>query len=278
MRINKILTPTDFSGCSINALKVAARLANEWGAKLIITNACQKPVAYSDTSVLSHSRNLIKEAEANANMAFERVLESVTELEGVDYHFEVKHAFPQDAIISQVLMEEIDLVVMGTTGASGFRGILMGSNTYTVAKNVKCPVLAIPEKAATTSTFRKIVLAKDYNSTASKDTFAVLIELARIFNAEIHVLHVSEKMTIDPKEAEEAKKLDTYLKGLKHSFHFELDDHIDEGINKYIEEHSIELLTLVAKKHHLLDKIFKGSMTRKMAYHSKVPFLILHPK
>ncbi len=272
----KIIVPIDFSGCSIKALEIAAKLAIKINARLIIMNACQKPVAYADASLTAYSRDLIKEAEGNAKRAFLSVKEAIKELADLEYTFEVKHAFAQDAIISLTLMENIDLIVMGTTGASGFKGILLGSNTYTVAKNIKCPILAIPESAETGNFFKNIVLAGDYENTASKDTFEMLNEIAIASNAEVHVLHVSEDPVIQSDETKEAQKLDRYLKRTKHSFHFKLNKHVDEGINEYIEENSIDLLTLVVKKHSLLDRIFKASTTKKMAYHSKVPLLILH--
>jgi len=278
MKPKKILTPIDFSACSVRALKVAARLAGEWKAKLIVMNACQKPVAYADASVTGYSRDLVREAESHAKSAFERVSESVNELKNLDYTFVVKHAFPQDAIISLAIMEEVDLLVMGTTGASGFKGILMGSNTYTVAKNVECPVLAIPEMAEPGKGFGKIVLAGDYKDTASKETFSLLTELARLDESEIHVLHISEAPTMNREEWEEAQILDRYFKRLRHYFHFRLDDDIDEGISEFIQENEIDLLVLIARKHKLLDRLFNGSTTRRMAYHAKIPFLILHSK
>ncbi len=276
MTQKKILVPIDFSDCSIKALEVAVQLAKKTNAKLIIMNACQKPVAYADASVIAYSRDLIREAEGKAKRAFENIEKTLPSLQDIEHTFSVKHAFPLDAINSLALLESVDLIVMGTTGAGRLKGILMGSNTYKVAKNVKCPVLAIPESAEPEKFFKNIVLAGDYRNTASKDTFEILIDLARISSAEIHVLHISETAEILPGETEEAQKLDRYFKNLRHSFHFKIDKHVDEGINEYIEENNIDLLTLVAKKHNLFDRIFKGSTTKKMAYHSKTPLLILH--
>ena len=40
--------------------------------------------------------------------------------------------------------EGIDIVIMGTQGATGAKEILFGTNTVHVIKNAKCPVLVIP--------------------------------------------------------------------------------------------------------------------------------------
>lgn len=276
MTQKKILVPIDFSGCSIKALEVAARLALKINAKLVIMNACHEPMEYADATMISNVRNPIREAKSNAKKAYESIEDSIEILQAVDREFQVKYTFPQDAIMSLALMENIDLIVMGTTGASGFKGLLLGSNTFSVIKNVKCPVLTIPEAAETGKYFKNIVLAGDYQNTASKSTFEMLIEISKASSAEIHVLHVSETSKIKEGETEEAQKLDRYFKNLAHSFHFKIDKDVDQGINEYLEENSIDLLTLVVKKNSLKDSLFEGSMIKKMAYHSKTPLLILH--
>lgn len=274
----KVLVPIDFSGCSIKALEVAAKLAKKINAKLIILNACEKSVAYVDTSATAYSRDLRKEAESNAKSSFESIEKSIEALQEVEHTFTVIHAFAKEAILSLALKEDIELIVMGTTGASGIKGVLFGSNTHAIVKNVVCPVMIIPEEAETGKFFKNIALAGDYQHTASKETFELLIYLAKSLNAQIHVLHVSEIPVIKAGESEEAQKLDRYFKNIQHSFHFKLDSNVDEGLDEYVEDNGIDLLTLVAKKHRLLDRIFKESITKKMTNHSKVPLLILHAK
>ncbi|OEK01005.1 hypothetical protein BFP97_05535 [Roseivirga sp. 4D4] len=275
MTKQKILVPIDFSGCSIKALEVAINLAKGIDATITIMNACQKPAAYTDASVTAYSRDLMREAEVNAKDAFKSVEASLGALRDVEHQFQVKHAFPKDAIISHAQAGNTDLIVMGTTGASGLKGILYGSNTHSVIKNVQCPVLAVPEASSVTS-FENIVMAGDYQETPGKDTFDMLSKIAKASGSEIHVLHVSEEPVIQSGETDEAQKLDRYFKNIKHSFHFKLDQHVDDGINDYIDEHNIDLLVIVPKKHKLLERIFKASVTKKMAYHSKIPLLVLH--
>ena len=53
-------------------------------------------------------------------------------------------------------MEQSDLIVMGTHGASGFRDGYVGSNTYGVIKQSACPVLSVPPQKRFL-TFRKIL-------------------------------------------------------------------------------------------------------------------------
>ena len=52
-----------------------------------------------------------------------------------------------DGINAEVEKNNIDIIIMGTKGATGFKGAVVGSNTGDVITKVKCPLLAIPEDA-----------------------------------------------------------------------------------------------------------------------------------
>ncbi|CAN5532599.1 hypothetical protein BH23BAC1_BH23BAC1_33470 [soil metagenome] len=58
---------------------------------------------------------------------------------------------------------DIDLVVMGTTGATGLKEVFLGSNTSHAIENLDCPVLAIPEHTKF-SPINKIFYATDFQS------------------------------------------------------------------------------------------------------------------
>jgi len=273
-----ILVPIDFSKASKKALETGLKLAKKIDAKLLIMNACQQKVAFSNSDEAKDSHDLVKESENDARKKFEALKESIPMLKEVDHSFVTRQAFPQDAIISMTLMYTIDLIIIGTKGARKLKGILVGNNTYSVSKNVKCPVLAIPEGADTSKIFKNIGLAGDYQKTASKETFGILTQIASAYNSDIHVVHVSKSPTINPHEISEAKKLDRYFKDLNHDFSFKLDTELDEGLNDHIKEKHIDLLALVKKKKESVDHIFNCTNTDKYANLCKVPFLILNAK
>lgn len=273
-----ILVPIDFSKASKKALETAAKLAKRIDAKLLIMNACQQKVAFTNSGDSKDSHDLIKVAENDARKNFKALQESIPMLKDVDHSFVIRHAFPQDAIISMTLMYTIDLIIIGTKGARKLKGILVGNNTYSITKNVKCPVLAIPEGADTSKIFTNIGLAGDYQKTASKETFGILTQIATAYNSDIHVVHVSKSPSIKPQEITEAKKLDRYFKDLNHNFSFKLDSELDEGLNAHIQEKHIDLLALVKKRKESVDHIFNCTNTEKYANLCKVPFLILNAK
>ena len=275
--INKtILVPIDFSKPSKKALEIAAKLAKKIDAKLLIMNAWQQKTELSNSAEHKDLQAKIKEAEENSRDKFAALKESMQLLKEVDQTFVVRHAFPQDAIISMTSIYDIDLIIMGTSGAKSSKGVLIGNNSYAIAKNVKCPVLVIPKDTDISRIFTSIGLAGDYKKTPSRETFRILTQIAMAYNADIHVVHVSKSPVINPDEITEAKKLDRYLKELNHNFSFKFDTDLDEGLNEHIEEKKIGLLALVKKRKESVDHIFSCSNTEKYSNLCKVPFLILN--
>ena len=276
MSLSTVLVPIDFSECSLNALKTALRLCKKSQASLIILHAIKDPVVFSSMQPEEYTRIFVKETEDKANLKFLEIENQLKELEEIDYEFKVSHDLVENAIAYYEHHETLDLVVMGTRGASGLKGLLFGSITYWVIKNVNCPVLAISEKAKTDDRFDKVVLAAEFRETAPKSTFDALIDIVELDQSELHVLHVSDSSILTSDKAEEAWTLESYFKDLDHSFHFKYDSHTEEGLANYLKENEIELLAVVAKKRNLLEKLFHISMTRKLAFHLSTPLLILH--
>jgi len=93
-----------------------------------------------------------------------------------------------DFILETIDKKKPDLVVMGTTGASGLKEMIIGSNTSTIVEKAKCPVIAVPEKKIF-SAIKSITYATNYNLT---DIYALekLVEIAKLFHAKITLLHV----------------------------------------------------------------------------------------
>jgi nucleotide-binding universal stress UspA family protein len=267
-----ILVPIDFSEPSKKALEIAAKLAKKISAKLLIVNASLQKGGPSNNLEDKDLQVKIKEAEQNSREKFETLKESIQLLKEVDHTFIVRYAFLQEAIISMTSEYDIDLIIMGTNE------VLIGNNSYAIAREVNCPVLVIPHGADVSKIFTNIGLAGDYKKIPSKETFQILTQIARVYNADIHVVHVSQSPAINPKEIEEAKKLDRYFKELNHDFSFKFDTDLDDGLNKHIEEKKIGLLAIVKRRKESVDHVFNCSNTEKYTNLCKIPFLILNTK
>lgn len=132
----KILVPTDYSSCSVAALKHAAALARGSKGSLLVLRVVESgsdPVENQSVDAqdpLFHDVALLLESFSQGAPPLEYEERRV---EGV----------PVEAILSTARQEKVDLIVMGTTGRTGLRRVLLGSVAEEVCRKAPCPVLVL---------------------------------------------------------------------------------------------------------------------------------------
>lgn len=275
MAIKTILTPIDFSECSVNALKTALRLCGKSGAHLIILHAIKDPIVMGNMQPEEYTRVFIKETEDKAREQFEALETEIPALAEVGHEFRISHDLVEDAVTVVQRNEEVDLIIMGTRGTSGLKGLLFGSHTYWVIQHAGCPVLTIPEQSVTDDRFDRIALATELREEGEKEVFDLLIHLVQLDESELHILHLTDDSVLASSKADEAWKLESYFKDLEHSYHFRPEAHREETLMEYLEEKEVEMLAVVSKKRSVLQALFHQSLTRKLTFHLKTPLLIL---
>lgn len=279
--MKNILLPTDFSPNAENALNFAVEVVRKVKGNLILFHAYSVQLIDPNMPAeiyLSAYQEEEKSAKESLEELSKKIIDSNKDENGNNL-FTVEAVVTQGLVVDEVLSmtEEykIDLVIMGTHGASGITELILGSNTASVIEKSSVPVLAIPYNAVYKE-IKNIVYAYD-DIKSGLPSFQKLLEFAKIYDSEITLLHIieSEKNTeeLNKKEFEKIKQSITYEK-----VRLELvkEEKVLEGINDYICSNPVEVLAMAVRKKTLLDKIFSRSLTKKMAYHTKIPLLALH--
>ncbi|MEI8020544.1 MAG: ATPase, T2SS/T4P/T4SS family [Schlesneria sp.] len=129
----KILVPTDYSNCSIAALKQAGALARGAEGMLLIMHVVENgsvPAPDAEQDPLHKEMNVLLQSfsESKPPLRYEERY-----VEGI----------PVSAILSVAVEEKADLIVMGTTGRSGLKRLILGSVAEEVTRRAPCPVLTI---------------------------------------------------------------------------------------------------------------------------------------
>lgn len=139
MKAKKILFPTDFSGCSDASLEYATALARDMDASLLIIHVEEPPMAYgggemyygvSEPDFAKLGRMLAMIAPTDPAVPCEHRLLSGN---------------PVRTIVELATEEEVELIVLGTHGRTGFRSLLMGSIAEAVVRTAPCPVLTLKQ-------------------------------------------------------------------------------------------------------------------------------------
>jgi len=183
-----------------------------------------------------------------------------------------------DMILLAAKEKKVDLVVMGTKGASGLEELVLGSNTSAVMERSSCPVLAVPGKASFHG-FKKIVFATNY-SEGDIQSLNFLSGIASVFDAEIMIVHIDYVIRDDEFESTLFKlyrdKIEEEVAYKKFSFHLIPMMNVAKGLNSVVEENQVDLIAVSTRKRNIITRLFDRSLTKKLACHTHIPLLSLH--
>jgi nucleotide-binding universal stress UspA family protein len=138
-----IVAPTDGSENSIEAGRVALRIAREVGADVTLLYVV-------DTTVLNEVMRYANHAPAETHQEFRRsgrqylrYVERLAQGTDIRMHREIREGEPHEEIVAVADSVGADLIVIGHVGRRGPRRILIGSVTERVIELAHCPVLVV---------------------------------------------------------------------------------------------------------------------------------------
>ena len=135
--------------------------------------------------------------------------------------------------------------------------------------------MAIPEEFRF-STPKEIVFPTNYKSTYSRKELNYLIEIAKMHDTSIRILHFSKKTGLDADQETHKQLLDDILKSVDHSFHTLTDKDIAQGITSFVESRNSDMIAFINKKHFLFGSIFSRPLVKEIGYDAIVPILALN--
>ncbi|WP_276484434.1 universal stress protein [Paraflavitalea pollutisoli] len=275
--MKKFLVPTDFSDTSKNAAKYAAQaVAGVLDAKIILYNVSDKIAAGSDGTPLVETdgdRALILGA-ALAQLRDEIApFAGATKIETVlEYGSSLVETMER-----YVRHYDIDMVIMGITGATRLEQIFIGSNTLDMVNTAIVPVLIVPPDASFKQ-IKNVVLASDLKDVATTTPVAAIRSVLDIFKPTLHVVNVDAEhyVAVTDEYKAEVDILGSMLEEYKPEFFFIRQYDFYDAISQYTQDKNIDLVIIIPKKDSFISGLFKTSHTKKLAYHSHVPIIAIH--
>ena len=154
--MKNILIPTDFSDNAWNALVYGISFFKKTHCTFHIvhinsinTNASGEAATYVSPDILE--KTILAESKEKLK-ALSKKIELLPLNVKHEFHFKAIYGFFTDQLKEFVKKKNIDLIIMGTKGASGLKSVSIGSNTGNVITKVPCTLMAVPEDA----TYEKI--------------------------------------------------------------------------------------------------------------------------
>lgn len=281
--MKRILVPTDFSSTAEKAFRFAVDIAEKAKGTLILYHNF---IPVESTFIgTEESRNQYNtQSEANIVKKLQQIKKKVmgdrTELAVSTI---VGHSPLIDNIVGFAENNHIDLIVMGTQGASGLRKIIIGSVASLVLEKSNVPVLLIPEKYELTQP-SQFVFATNYQST-DKHALALIVAMAKLYNAHVTVLHIQSNYSTESEKEKARTDFDTYASSLERAlnesklkFHLLETPSVAESIELLDKILPYDVMAMVRRKKTFLGRFFIRSFTENMAYIAKRPLLIVPEK
>lgn len=274
----RVLLPTDFSDNSFEAIRYALLTFRDFDCKFHLLHTYMPPIYQVEYVFGSPGQiglgDVIRENAVNDLDKLQKRLES--------QYKNSKHAFESYACLNTLpnqvneMVEEknIDVIVMGTKGATGAQEILIGTHTVHIIKKAKCPVIAIPPNFEY-EVPKEILFPTDYEVDFKAEPLNLLLKIAKQHISSVEVLHVSYGYDLSEKQIENKTKLDKLLGTTAHLFHNQPNQEVIQAINNFQIKHKMNLLVMVQNKHTFIERLFIEPVIKKIGFHITIPFMVI---
>ncbi|WP_375234828.1 universal stress protein [Winogradskyella sp.] len=273
--MKKIIVPIDFSEYSEYALETAASIAKKHNCELIVLHMLELSNAVytaSRSSIGEEAVFYLKLAEQKMSKFLDRPF-----LEGLEITPVIKHFKVFKEINEIVDEQQIDLIVMGSHGASGVKEVIIGSNAEKVVRHSTIPVLIVKQNPILVE-FNTAIFASDF----SEEAIEAYLKAKTVFDkldATMNLIYINTPDTsfkssveIDRLVSSFLKKADGNLESLP-DVHVVSDYSVEQGILNFAKNIGADLIGVATHGRKGLSHFFEGSISEDIANHSTLPVM-----
>lgn len=277
--IKKVLIPFDFSETADLALEHAVFMAKLHKAEIILVHVIE---SYSFTSAISSAfgksqSEFEEKIESTAKDKLAKLAEKLHHDSGMKVIFRIENGKIYKKIINVAEELEVDIILMGTHGVSGFQDFLVGSNTYRVVMGASCPVISVQSHAKKIG-FKDIVLPID-NSTSSRQKVRHCVEIAKHYNSIVHIAGLMTMSDVDMQRRFEVKihQVQSYLEEheIAHTVKIFKTDNSPTSTMNYSNQINADLLIIMTDQEG--SGLFMGNYAQQLINQSKIPVMSIRP-
>ncbi len=274
----RIAIPTDFSENAEKAIRFALQLFRNRPCRFYLVHTYTP--SFFRAEYLLHSPGQIGLGDFYKQRVLDQLEALKARLVGTTdpekHKFFIHAAFNNlDAELNEMSRKErLDLIVMGTQGATGAKEILFGTNAVQVMHRAGVPVLVIPQEADVTQ-LKDILFPTDFAPDYNQLDLTVLEGILQRPEVTLHVLHAYTEADQAPQRQKSREQLQQRLAGSRVSWTEVGDQGVVEAINRFAEKQPVQLLVMVRNRHTFLENILVTPTIDLIGFHTKIPFMVL---
>lgn len=272
--IKNILVPTDFSKQAESALKVAAQIAKKNNAQIYLLHILELPMHLAD---LMSSGMPAPAPEAvffmkQAHKKFEEVtsrdyLKDINVIDTVSFE-DVMHG-----IINSSTKNNVDIIIMGSHGSSGFEELFIGSNAEKIVRTSKKPVLVIKEDCDIFN-INDFVYATNFDD-EDKSCLQAAHDFSKSIDAKLHLVWINTangfKTTYETEE--KMNKMISNLPINNYTLNIYNDITVEKGILNFAESIHAGMIGISTHGRKGISHFINGSLGEDVVNHAKRPVL-----
>jgi len=264
--MKRILVPCDFSAAAKHAFQFAVEMAAATGGRVFVLKIMQVPTVFGNGPL-----SMIDEWIAYSEKEFGK-MKSRTASGAARVELLLETGYVNDVIRDVITREKIDLVMMGTDGASGLKEFFLGSHTEKVVRASPVPVMAI--HGPFHLDWVKNIVFPTTMELDQKRLVEQIKALQTLFGAVIHLLYINGFPFSLESEEQAERKLEDYalFYGLKnYTVHVSRGLNVQEGILKYARRIPNSIIAMGTHGHKGLAHITEGSVAEDVVNHLTEP-------
>lgn len=271
--MKKILVPCDFSEQAVDAFRFALDVTSQSGGEIHLIHVVEIPVVHDSAllPILTYEQALFKELSEKAEKQFKKL--------------KAKYVSGKQKVISdvqfgpvyRVLMEyseekSVDLIIMGTKGATGMREILIGSNAEKVVRNSHVPVIAI-KKYVKGMGVKNIVFPNTLDTENQEELVSKIKELQNFFKAKLHIVWINtpSNFTRDTITMSRLNKFHKRFLLTDFTVNIFNDPYEEAGVINFTHEIKADLIALGTHGRRGLVHLMTGSVAEDIVNHVDCP-------
>ena len=273
--MKEIIVAIDFSKGSLHALQYAIHFANTAKCNVMMVYVDNESV--QDVSFSPESVALREELTHN----FEELAASVRPtLTGGKLTYKLRKGKVCQELATQARIKKADLILSGTYGISGFEEFWIGSNAFRIVSYAPCPVITVRSSFDVSRPISNIVIPIDHTAdTLQKLPLAV--NLAKIFNAQIHILALqsSRLKSLQTKIETTVLKAEKYLEkaGIAYISEYRFAENLTNTTLEYAADANADLIIIMMEQESSDANVLLGQFAQQLVNFSAVPIMTVQP-